>query len=43
MLLTAGIPVYVWMKWRASRAPLPELPVMEREPDRIYQLPAGIK
>jgi len=43
MLLMAGIPVYVWMKWRASRTPQPELPVLEREPDRIYQLPAGIK
>ncbi|MEP7334538.1 MAG: amino acid permease [Actinomycetota bacterium] len=43
MLLMAGIPVYVWMKWRASRAPQPELPILEREPDRIYRLPAGIK
>jgi hypothetical protein len=33
----------VWMKWRARRAPQPELPVLEREPDRIYQLPPGIK
>jgi hypothetical protein len=35
------------MKWRASRVePEPGLtlpPVLEREPDRIYQLPAGIK
>jgi len=43
MLLTAGIPVYVWMKWRASRTREPELTFMEREPDRIYRLPAGIK
>ena len=47
MLLTAGIPVYVWVKWRESRRPTIEpeleLPVLDHEPDRIFQLPAGIK
>jgi len=39
----------LWMKLRARRAPQHELPApnvfdhVEREPDRICQLPAGIK
>jgi hypothetical protein len=39
----------LWMKRRARRAPQHELPApdlfdhIEREPDRICQLPAGIK
>jgi hypothetical protein len=37
----------IWTRWRASRQPKVEpeleLPVLDREPDRIFQLPAGIK
>ena len=32
MLLTAGIPVYVWLKWRAAKAT--EHPVLADEPPR---------
>jgi hypothetical protein len=37
----------IWIRWRASRRPAvePELDrrLLEHEPDRIFQLPAGIK
>ena len=39
MLLTAGIPVYVWMKWRASQ--VEAIPVLEHEPPRIVRVPIG--
>lgn len=33
-----------WMKWRASRPEAePEEPVPNDKPDRIFQLPPGIK
>jgi hypothetical protein len=42
-----GPSTHVWTRWRASRQPKVEpeleLRVLDREPDRIYRLPAGIK
>jgi APA family basic amino acid/polyamine antiporter len=38
MLLLAGIPVYVWLKWRQSRETAPEREVLQR-PARPLEQP----
>ena len=42
-----GPSTHIWTSWTASRQPKVEpeldLRVLDREPDRIYRLPAGIK
>jgi APA family basic amino acid/polyamine antiporter len=32
MLLIAGIPVYIWLKWRQSRVPAADWQVLQRTP-----------
>ena len=42
-----GPSTHIWTRWRTSRQsqvePELDLRVLDREPDRIYRLPAGIK
>ena len=41
MLLLAGIPVYVWLKWRQSREPVPEREVPLQRPPLPLKPPVG--
>ena len=48
MLLIAGIPVYIWLKWRQSRVTPPdwEVPLQRTPPPRkrpVERVPVGMR